>query len=173
MRYSLVLVFSCVLLFACREQAAAPVTETADAKTEQSRIGKPGAAVQLRHRLTAPVELAQPVTVELAISSASAAANVNVQVSVDDNISLLSEQSEWQLTLNAETNPTMLPLEVALQSGKQGFIHVFVTESKADGGRSRSFAVPLRLPETEAEAAEKPQNNNPDIIEMPAEEKIR
>lgn len=171
MRYSMVL-FCLVLLTACKEEVAAPVSESANPKPEQQRTIKPGAAVQLQHRVSSPVVLAQPVTVELYLSSASVTADVSVQLRLDDNLSLLSDRSEWQLTLGADKNPATLPVEVALQSGEQGYIHVFVVATTADGDRTRSFAVPVRLPKAAGEATEKSEQNKPDIIEMPAEEKI-
>ena len=106
------------------------------------------------------------------ISSASPDSEVNVQLKLDDNLSLLSDQSEWQLTLDADNNPTTLAVEVALQSGVEGYIHVFVVASSSAGDRTRSFAVPVRLPEAERNAAEKAKQKKPGGIEMPAEEKI-
>lgn len=172
MRYFMI-AFCSVLLMACKQEVAAPVNESANAKHEQQRTTKPGAAVQLQHRVTSPVALAQPVTVELDLSSASVAADVRVQLRLDDNLSLLSDRTEWQLKLGADKNPATLPVEVALQSGEQGYIHVFVVMTTADGDRSRSFAVPVRLPKAAGEAAtEKSEQKKPGIIEMPAEEKI-
>lgn len=171
MRYSLVC-FCCVFLMACKQETVVPVSESAASKTAQQRTAKPGADVQLQHRVTKQVALAQPVTIEMDISSTSPAAEVNVRLKLDDNLSLVSDQSEWQLTLDADNNPTTLAVEVVMRSGVEGYIHVFVVESSAAGDRTRSFAVPVRLPEAERSAAEKAQQKQPSSIEMPAEENI-
>ncbi len=171
MRYSLVCFF-CVFLMACKQETVVPVSESAPPKPVEQRTSKPGAAVQLQHRVTAPVALAEPVTIELDISSTSPDLEVNVQLKLDDNLSLLSDRSDWQLKLDADNNPTTLAVEVALQSGVEAYIHVFVVENSAAGDRSRSFAVPVRLPEAERNAAAKAKQKKPSSIEMPAEEKI-
>lgn len=173
MRYFIMLC-CCVLLMACKEEVVAPVSDSDSAKSKpaQRRTTKPGAAVQLQHRITSPVALAEPVAVELDLSSSSVTADVRVQLRVDDNLSLLSDRSEWQLKLGADKNPVTLPVSVALQSGDQGYIHVFVVMTTADGDRSRSFAVPVHLPKTATETPEKSEQKKPGIIEMPAEEKI-
>lgn len=171
MRYSMVLC-CCMLLMACKQEVAAPVNQSANPKLESQRTTKPGAAVQLQHRITSAVALMQPVTVELDVSSSSVASDVRVQLQFDDNLSLLSDRSEWQLTLGVDKPPATLPVNVALQSGDQGYIHVFVVMTTADGERTRSFAVPIRLPNAAGEAVEKSEQQKPGIIEMPAEEKI-
>ncbi|MGI9288138.1 MAG: hypothetical protein ACR2P1_22325 [Pseudomonadales bacterium] len=150
-----------------------PANDSANAKLEQQRTTKPGAAVELQHRITSPVALAQPVAVELDISSSSVTADVRVQLQVDDNLSLLSDRNEWQLTLGAGKTPATLPVNVALQSGERGYIHVFVVMTTPDGDRTRSFAVPVRLPKAASDKAlQKSAQEQPGIIEMPAEEKI-
>ncbi len=171
MRYSMV-IFCGLLLMACKQAAVAPVSESGQPKQTQQRTVKPGAAVQLQHRVSSPVTLAEPVSVELDISSTSPQAEVQVRLKLDDNLSLLSDQSEWQLTLGADNNPATLPVDVSLQSGDTGYIHVFVSETTGDGARTRSFAVPVRLPEAERAAAEKSKQTEPGIIEMPAEETV-
>ncbi len=171
MRYTIVL-FCCVLIMACEQAAVAPVSGSDQPKLAQQRTVKPGAAVQLQHRVTSEVTLAEPVTIELNVSSTSPPAEVQVQLKLDDNLTLLSDRSEWQLSLDADNNPATLPVSVSLQSGEEAFINVFVTVTSAAGDRKRSFVVPVRLPEAERAATEKSKQKKPDMIEMPAEETV-
>ncbi len=170
MRYYIVL-FCCTLLMACQPSTVAPVGESDQTKTPQ-RTEKPGAAVQLKHRITSAVTLAEPVAIELDVSSTAPPADVQVQIKLGDNLSLLSDQTEWQLTLDADNKTATLPINVSLQSGEEGYINVFVTVTSAAGDRKRSFVVPVRLPEAERAAAEKSKHTKPGIIEMPAEETV-
>ncbi len=172
MRYFIMLC-CCVLAMACKEETVVPTSHSSQQKQAQARTTKPGAAVQLQHRIASPVVLAEPVAVELDISTSSVTADVRVQLRVDDNLSLLSDRNEWQLVLGADKKPATLAVSVALQSGVQGYIHVFVVMNTPDGERSRSFAVPVRLPKAATDAQGKSeQKEPPGVIEMPAEEKI-
>ncbi len=169
MRYYIVL-FCCTLLIACQQSTVAPVSESD--KTKPQRTVKTGAAVQLKHRITSAVALSEPVAVELDVSSTAPPADVQVQIKLGDNLSLLSDQTEWQLTLDANNRTATLPLSVSLQSGDEGYINVFVTVTAAAGDRTRSFVVPIRMPEAERAAAEKSKQTEPGTIEMPAEETV-